>query len=82
MILAKTSDKAKNAWNSRNYDTVLLTVRKGEKDKLKAAALAEGQSLNRFLLESVNAAHPDLLTILDNESKRKKPTEDPDTSLY
>ena len=75
-LMAKTSDKAKNAWNARNYDSVLFTVKKGEKDKLRAAASAAGVSVSRFIVESINAHSPGLLTVLDDNSKRKKPAEE------
>ena len=73
--MAKTSEKSKNAWNARNYDQVLLSVRKGEKDRLKAIATENGVSVSRLVIDSVNMRFPGLLTVLDDESKKKKQTE-------
>lgn len=75
VYLAKTSEKSKNAWNARNYDQVLLSVRKGEKDRLKAIATENGVSVSRLVIDSVNMRFPGLLTVLDDESKKKKQTE-------
>lgn len=70
--MARTSETAKNAWNARNYDQILISVRKGEKEKLKEAAAAAGVgSVSRFIIECINAVHPDLLTVLDDESKKR-----------
>lgn len=81
MPKAKTSAAAKNEWNEKAYDRVIVMVKAGEKEKLDAAAKAKRQSINRFILESINTAHPGLLTLLDNTSKQKKasdPTGDGD----
>lgn len=70
--MAKTSELSKNAWNARNYDQVLISVKKGEKIKLKEAAAAAGESVSRFIVESVNIRCPGLLTVLDDESKKAR----------
>ena len=73
--MAKTSESSKNAWNARNYDQILISVRKGEKDKLKEAAAAAGiNSVSRFIIESINTVYPDLLTVLDDKSKKRRDT--------
>lgn len=72
--MAKTSFAAQNAWKARNYDRITIMVKKGEKDKLSAAASVAGVSMSRFIIDSVNAAAPGLLSVLDDESKRKKET--------
>jgi len=73
--MAKTSDKAKNAWNSRNYDKILVTLKKGEKERVMTAASAAGCSMSRFVVDAINARSPGLLTVLDDDSKKKKPAE-------
>ena len=73
--MAKTSEKSKNEWNSRNYDQILISVRKGEKEKIGAAAAAAGVSMSRFIIESVNMRSPGLLSVLDDASKKRKPAE-------
>ena len=75
--MAKTSDKTKNAWNARNYDQVLLSVRKGEKERLKTTAAENGVSVSRLVIDSVNMRFPGLLSVLDDESKKKKQAEEP-----
>ena len=70
--MAKTSDTVKNAWNARNYDQILISVRKGDKDKLKAAAAADGVSVSRFIVDSVNLRTGGLLSVLDDKSKKRK----------
>ena len=69
---ARTKTERKNEWNSQNYERVTLMVKTGDRDKLKAAAEAEKVSVNRFIIESVNAQHPGLLSPLDDTSKQKK----------
>lgn len=45
--------RAKNKYNAKNYDRVTLSVPKGKKEEYKAAAEAEGKSLNAFIVECV-----------------------------
>lgn len=55
----KASTRAKNKYNAANYERIALVVPKGKKDKIKAVAQSQGESLNGF----VNKA-------IDNEIKR------------
>jgi len=50
----KTSAKAKNAWNAKNYDRVGLMLTKGSKDRIKAAADTAGQSVNAYIVEAIH----------------------------
>lgn len=46
--------KYKNNFNRKNYDQFLLTVPKGEKELITAAAKAAGfKSRNEFILEAI-----------------------------
>ena len=72
--MAKTPTERKNEYNNRKYERVTLVVRAGDKDRLKAAADAEGQSVNKLIIDSINAQRPGLLSPLDDESKKKKGT--------
>lgn len=45
--------RAKNKYNAKNYDRVTLSVPKGKKEEYKEAAMAEGKSLNAFIVECV-----------------------------
>ena len=70
-----TKTETKNEWNSRNYERVVLVVKTGDRAKLRAAAEAEGISVNRLILDSVNAQRPGLLSPLDDTSRQKKEPE-------
>lgn len=70
--MARTSILSKDSWNAKNYDTILLRIKKGEKDRLKLAAEAAGVSVSRLIVDSLNTAHPGLLSPLDDTSKQKK----------
>lgn len=39
----------KNEFRTKNYDTILLTVKKGQRDILKQRAADKGLSLNGYL---------------------------------
>ena len=58
-MTGKASTRAKNKYNAANYERIALVVPKGKKDKIKAVAQSQGESLNGF----VNKA-------IDNEIKR------------
>lgn len=73
--MAKTQTERKNEYNSRKYERIALVVKAGDKDRLKAAAEAEGQSVNKLIIDSINAQRPGLLSPLDDESKKKKGTQ-------
>ena len=63
----------KNQWNRLNYERVSLMVKAGDRERLKAAAAADGISVNRLVIDSINAQRPGLLSPLDDTSKQKKP---------
>ena len=75
--MAKTSSAVKNKWMQENYDRVNIMVKKGEKDILKAAAAARGESVSRYVIDMINRGEGRaLLTVLDDDSKRKKAASD------
>lgn len=49
----KASQRAVNKYIANNYDRLNITVPKGKKTEYKAAAEAEGKSLNAFIVECV-----------------------------
>ena len=69
--MGKNTAASQNAWKARAYDRVTFLIRKGEKERLKAAAA--GQTVNSFIIESLNQRIPGLLSPLDDQSKKKKP---------
>jgi len=68
--MGKTSTASKSAWNLRNYDSFLLHLKKGDRARLKSAAEAEGVSVNRLILDSINLRFPGLLSSLDDTRKK------------
>lgn len=73
--MARTQTERKNNYNSRKYERIVLVVKTGDKDKLKWAADEAGVSINKFVMDSINAQHPGLLIPLDDESRKKKDRE-------
>ena len=49
----KTSTASKAKYNAKAYDRLYTVVAKGDKDKIKAAAEAAGQSVNAYILQAV-----------------------------
>ena len=49
----KTSAAVKNKWIAKAYDRINLTVPKGERDTIKAAADKDGQSVNAYILQAI-----------------------------
>ena len=48
-MAAKTSSAVKNKWNKENYDRIELVIPKGDKEKIKVAADASGESVNGYI---------------------------------
>lgn len=53
MATTKASQKAVNKYIASNYDRINLTMQKGKKEEYKAAAEAEGKSLNQFIIDCI-----------------------------
>ena len=56
--MMKYSDAQKEAtarYNKKAYDRIDLVVKKGQRQALKDLAASQGKSLNRFILDAVNA---------------------------
>lgn len=47
--MGKTSTASKQKYNDKAYDRIALTVKKGEKDIIKAYAESKGMSLNGYI---------------------------------
>lgn len=43
----------KNKYQAEKYDRIIVQVKKGEKEKIKAHAESRGMSLNAFIVEVV-----------------------------
>lgn len=50
----KTSAKSKNAWISKAYDRINLTVTKGRKEVIQAHAAAQSESVNGFINRAID----------------------------
>lgn len=53
--MGKTSTASKQRYNEKAYDRIALTVKKGEKDRLKAHAERQGETLNGFINRAIDA---------------------------
>lgn len=49
----KTSAASKNKYNDKAYDRIALFLPKGEKDGVKTAADAAGQSMNAYIKQAI-----------------------------
>ena len=47
--MGKPETATKNKWNAKAYDQLRVNVKKGERDKIKAHAEAQGLSLNAYI---------------------------------
>ena len=47
--MGKTSWQVKNRYNEKAYDKIYITVLKGNKDRIKAHAEKNGESINRYI---------------------------------
>jgi len=52
----KSATRAKNKYNSQNYDSLRIVVPKGQKEELQAHAVTMGESLNAFVNRSIKEA--------------------------
>ena len=52
-IKSDAQRKAVAKYNSANYDKILVTVKKGRREAIKAHAAAHGESLNGFINRAI-----------------------------
>ena len=53
--MGKTSAAVKNRYAAKAYDRINLIVKKGEKDRLKAHAEQQGETLNGFINRAIES---------------------------
>ena len=53
MPVSESQKKAKKKWEANNYDMLGVRVKKGERDRIKNFAEAQGKSLNGFAKEAI-----------------------------
>lgn len=51
--MGKTSTDSKRKYNEKAYERVALSVKRGEKDKIKAHAESLGMSLNAYIVKLI-----------------------------
>ncbi|MCM1166720.1 MAG: hypothetical protein NC299_10640 [Lachnospiraceae bacterium] len=56
MAISKSQQKAVHKYVKNNYDRIEVTVKKGEKDRLKAHAEQQGETLNGFINRAIDEA--------------------------
>lgn len=52
-MTSKSQIKANRKWNENNLDRLYITVKKGDKEKIRAVADAKGKSLNSYITEAI-----------------------------
>ena len=52
--MGKTSSKVKDKYNAKTYDELKVRVHKGDKDKIKAHAESQGESVNGFINRAID----------------------------
>lgn len=55
MSVSEAQKKAVTKYTRENYDKILVTIPKGEREKIKAAAEAAGMSMNAFIVDAIRA---------------------------
>ena len=51
--VSKAQQKAVNKYVKNNYDKILVTVPKGDRERIKKAADAAGESVNAYIKKAV-----------------------------
>lgn len=54
MPISEARKRANRKYNEKAYDRIALTVKKGEKDRLKAHAEQQGETLNGFINRAID----------------------------
>ena len=52
--MGRTSTASKQKYNEKSYDRIALSVKKGEKEVIKAHADKQGESLNGFIKRAID----------------------------
>ncbi|WP_407383961.1 hypothetical protein [Ruminococcus sp.] len=52
--MGKTSSRVKDRYNAKAYDEIKVRVFKGDKEKVKAHAENQGESLNGFIKRAID----------------------------
>lgn len=55
MAVGNSQTRAKNKYNAKNYDSLRIVVKKGQKKVLQAIAEQQGDSLNGYTKKALQA---------------------------
>ncbi len=72
MAYTKASNKASQRYQKKHLDRLYITVKKGEKTKIQAAAKKSGKSLNAFVLAAVQEKIKETKTSSKSKTTKKK----------
>jgi len=53
MAYTAAQRRATDKWQKENYEFIKIRLNKGDKDKVKANAEAEGKSINQYILDKI-----------------------------
>lgn len=51
--MSKTSSEVKDRWNAKTYDQIIIRVKKGSREDIKAFAEQNGESLNGYIVRLI-----------------------------
>ena len=51
--MSKTSSEVKDRWNAKAYDQIIIRVKKGSREDIKAFAEQNGESLNGYIVRLI-----------------------------
>ena len=55
MALSEAKSRANKKWDAKNLDRIQLIVKAGEREQIRAAAEAAGESLNKYIVTATKA---------------------------
>jgi uncharacterized protein (DUF1778 family) len=53
--VSEAQKKAKKKWEANNYDMIGIRVKKGNREKIKAFAESQGETLNGFIKRLISS---------------------------
>lgn len=63
MSVSEAQKKAVTKYTRENYDKILVTIPKGEREKIKAVAETAGMSMNAFIVDAIRGKIAELETV-------------------
>ena len=55
MPISEARQRANHKWNEKNLERIQLVVRTGEREQIREAAQAAGESLNHYIVAATKA---------------------------